>query len=104
MKRLTTKIDDTYTCSYCENQEAVEKLGMFEDFMEEEGFENLEQLKDFMQDTKNMMLGVLKVANRWQKLKQAINDFKQQDDTTDDDTAGLWFVIEKMQELEKDDE
>lgn len=52
----------------------------------------------------NIIRKYQKYQLRWNKLKESINDFKQQDDTTDDDTAGLWFVIDKMQELEKDDE
>lgn len=45
MERLTTKVDDIYTCSYCENQEAIDRLAEFEDFMESLGCEKLEELE-----------------------------------------------------------
>lgn len=101
MKRLTTKIDDTYTCSYCENQEAVDKLGMLEDFMEENGFESFNELKQYYV---NLI-----------ELKDWIED--RIDGTESDNGIYTEFhsgqcnayckVLDKlyeMQELEKDDE
>lgn len=81
MKRLTTKVDDIYTCSYCENQEAINKLAEFENFMEEQGFESLEKLKEFieLQETNIRFYSRISEENsnknqvlkdRWQKLKE----------------------------------
>lgn len=146
--------------------EPIDKLGAFEDFMEENKFESLQHLKDEFEELKagydfiyehgtdainelkkeNNLLrkivdGVDKLKqydvdvedyilinpktsyidgisldesmklkqenktlkDRWQKLKESILEFQNRDDTTEDDTAGLWFVIEKMQELEGED-
>ena len=85
---LPDKIDDVYY-----------KLSEFEDFMEEQGFESLEQLKDFMQYTKNAMLDVLKVADRWQELKKYVETLSNESDTISED---LYFIKDKIQELEKD--
>ena len=93
MDRLTTKVDDIYTCSYCENQKAVDKLGAFEDFMESNGFESLEEVKKII-DAHNFAKKILSnesipkgktirlyeqlleaffYKHNWQKLKDVIN-------------------------------
>ena len=51
MGRLTTKIDDMYTCSFCENIEAVSKLGEFEDFMEDYNIKDLGELRKLVLDS-----------------------------------------------------
>ena len=90
---------------------AIHKLAEFEDLLEEYNFEDIKTFKMAIKLMQSMnSVGVKycaenqKLKDRWQKLKESILEFKNRDDTTEDDTAGLWFVIEKMQELEKDDE
>lgn len=117
MERLTTKVDDIYTCSYCENQEAINKLAEFENFMEEQGFESLEELKKcfeiwnseddngFLKDTDNRKLFLYRFAknlfryekdenkalkSRWQKLKEWAS------------YLCYFELVDKMQELEKE--
>lgn len=116
------------------NCKAIDKLAEYEDFMENLGLENLEELEHIIgfprfvdgydkdgkeinkiefvrykdelesqiKDKKKLMETLLILNNRWWKLKESIFEFKDRDDTTDDDTAGLSFVIEKMHELEGD--
>ena len=69
MERLTTKIDDIYTCSYCENIEAVNKLGKFEDFMEANDFQELEQLQEIIERDKFNYLITAPLEKEKQTLK-----------------------------------
>lgn len=130
MDRLTEKpfrIDS----EYCYEQALVESDCKFyrfvsevEDFLEEQGFENLEDLKKcfeiwnseddeaFSKDNDNMKLRVYRFAKnqlhfhlrltkllsyRWQKLKEYVEQFKEYD-PIEADLA--WKIAEKMKELE----
>lgn len=97
MERLTTKIDDMYTCSYCENIEAVSKLGKFEDFMEEVGAESLDEIETCIVDLskENQTL-----KGNWAKLKEFVEDFKRYDDA---EFNMACEILGKMQELESAD-
>lgn len=108
MKRLTYRTKDGWIGvnilddkSVSPTSVAIHKLADIEDFMEEQGFENLEQLKDFMQDTKNAMLDVLKVSDRWKELKKYVEKYA---DNFDEGIASVCdLILMKMKELEKDD-
>lgn len=104
MKRLTTKIDDTYTCSYCENQEAVDKLGMLEDFLEETGIMDLSELKQIL-TTNIVWQQNEQLKDRWKKLKEwVIKELGYASMYQEVRMDTLDEVKDKMQELEKDDE
>lgn len=109
MKRLTTKIDDTYTCSYCENQEAVNKLGMLEDFLEETGIMDLSELKQIL-TTNIVWQQNEQLKDKWQKILSLI---KEIEDKPFKNLKPLYVrgykdcvkkIKREMQELEKDDE
>lgn len=105
MKRLTTKVDDIYTCSYCENQQAVNRLAEFEDFMEKYNVESMEDLELRLEDIEHYAYNCnveqideiikLKQENqalqyRWEKLKE---------------WAGYlcyFELVDRMEELEKE--
>lgn len=99
MERLTTKIDDIYTCSYCENIEAVRKLGEFEDFMEEVGAESLDEIETCIVDL-NKENQTLK--GNWAKLREWLSTTLEEKQN-----SPKYFkfndVLEKMQELESAD-
>ena len=91
MKRLTTKsknIEDMYLCDIHNVQEAIDKLGLFEDFIEEQGFEDLEDLKRYIELSiksseiiakKRQEIRVLK--DMWGKLKEIISNKQHIKDT-----------------------
>ena len=116
MERLTTKMGDMYidaSDNPYSTDRIVEKLGVFEDFMEEQGFESLEIVKrqcdlsvDILaMDSEN---AELKIANeklwqenqilkdRWEKLKDWVKEFHA-------DVVAVYpkTLLDKMQELEK---
>lgn len=92
-------------------KEEIQKLGMFEDFVEEQGFESVEQLKEIIEIFKtsrrlcfgistrrngkslmlmNELIDLCKYKNNWQKLKE---------------WAGYlcyFELVDKMEELEKE--
>lgn len=112
MERLTKKVSKTVQDKYSlgsylhydfanadDTNKLLNKLGVIEDFMEEQGFESLEELKDFMQDTKNAMLDALKIADRWNGLKNYVDFFK---DHEPENITIATHIFNKMQELEKE--
>lgn len=111
MKRLTTKVDDIYTCSYCENQQAVNRLAEFEDFLEEMGFDSIEEIKDIMinlaENLTEKLKDILKLEDRWQKLKEFIGEQSNPIDNlvvSDNETKYIYMsdILDEMQELEKE--
>lgn len=102
MERLTTKIDDIYTCSYCENIEAIRKLGKFEDFMEEVGAESLDEIETCIVDL-NKENQTLK--GNWAKLREWIKDRRDENGSKyfDNEMIEDVEILEKMQELESAD-
>lgn len=134
MERLTEKpfrIDSEYCYekaldeSDCKFYRFVSEV---EDLLEELGFESLEELKKcfdiwnseddeaFLKDNDNMKLRVYRFAknelkfyiqltqtlsNRWQKLKEHIEQLESETEVISED---LYFIKNKIQELEKDGE
>lgn len=86
-----------YTCSYCENIEAVRKLGEFEDFMEEVGAKSLDEIETCIVDL-NKENQTLK--GNWGKLKEYVDGFKRYND---EEFIMACEIISKMQELESAD-
>lgn len=97
------------------SSKAINKLADIEDFMEEQGFESLEQLKDELSGLKagydfvweqgtdaikELVQENQKCKNNWQKLKKYVETLSNESDTISED---LYFIKEKMQEIEKDD-
>lgn len=104
MKRLTTKsenIEDMYLVDIHNVQEAIDKLGVFEDFMEDNGFDSFEEFKKhfevwnseddeaFIKDTDKWKLWAYRFAknrfryeveqnkclqDKWNKLKEIISN------------------------------
>ena len=124
MERLTKKISKTVQDKYSlgsylqydfantdDTNKLLNKLGAFEDFMEEQGFESVEQLKEIIEIFKtsrrlcfgistrrngkslmlmNELIDLCKYKNNWQKLKE---------------WAGYlcyFELVDKMEELEKE--
>lgn len=128
MERLTIKNSDgTYSQpTHTTFEKMFYKLAQFEDFMEEQGIDNLEDLKRFFKDyryasslhihlsarksNKRMfyvfqLMQLLKYENMWQKLKEFVtenfNYFKNSYGIFDDIFADDYRkVLDKMQELE----
>lgn len=111
MERLTTKIDDIYTCSYCENIEAVRKLGKFEDFMEANDLQELEQLQEIIERDKfnYLITAPLEKENQtlkgnWAKLREFVDHERIcVDDGFQEVYDAYGCVLDKMQELEGGD-
>lgn len=90
------------------------KLAEFEDFMEEQGFESLEDLQKYIEQSfkvvkilsdKNIQINNLQY--RWQKLKEWVQkQSKPIDDIviSDDETKYIYMsdIFDEMQELEKE--
>lgn len=113
MKRLTTKIDDIYTCSYCENQQAINRLAEFEDFMEELGLDTVEELRKGYNDnfgfTQALITENQALKDRWNKLYKDIAKFyndvsndKRPRCVNDYIFATCEDILYKMRELEKE--
>ena len=117
--RLTRKKEDWYwkdeefwlsaeNPSLEKADEIYYKLAEFEDFMEEQGFESLGDLKNTVINIEKLMFIAAKTTNlkeenqalkdRWENLKDFINTFKEHNI----DEANLaWKILDKMQELGK---
>ena len=94
--------------------EMIAKLGKIEDFMEEQGFESLEDLKKTISNIEKLMLISSKITdieqenqmlkNRWEKLKEFIKE-----DIKDDVWKNIYVIdfqtilLDEMQELEQGD-
>lgn len=93
------------------------KLAEFEDFMEEQGFESLEELKNTVSNIEKLMLISAKTTNleqenqahkaRWEKLKEHItqgieNDYNGCAYIYPDGLKKMQEILEKMQELEEE--
>ena len=120
MERLIEKKENgrfSYYVPIAENitVKMANKLGKFEDFMEEQGFESLEELKvniEYLKDKvetekfnyeqlhkfKNQLQQENQaLKERWEKLKDFIDTFKEHNI----DEANLaWKILDKMKELE----
>lgn len=105
MERLTKKdyftwdADDTIKLTYIEKLQ--NKLGKFEDFMEEMGFESLEDLKKYINLSFELSLipskkrqEIKALKDRWEKLKEWA---KEEQDWEMGKTC-----FQKMQELEQE--
>lgn len=136
MERLTDKnhnavnscgeYSSCYSCNKekCYISELADKLGKFEDFMEEQGFESLEELKDSYETIKKSQASshsTLMIINkelvkarqiiarhtienqalkdRWEKLKEFVNTFKESDIK---ETNLVWRITNKIKELEEE--
>lgn len=119
MERLTNKVFDDkgnqqkiYECSSVSDLKIQTKLGEFEDFMEEQGFESLGDLKNTVSNIEKLMLIAAKTTNlkeenqslkdRWEKLKEYI--IKEINKEGDGDFAcAEEDILDKMRELELTD-
>lgn len=86
--------------------EPIDKLAEFEDFMEEQGFEDLEDLERYISQSIKAGLIINKqrqenqeLKERWQKLKEFIKKLSSETEVVSED---LYFIKNKMQELEKE--
>lgn len=98
-----------------ENQELKDHFAEFEDFIEEQGFESLEELKcnieclkeevewgkfnynELFKSREELYKETQALKDRWEKLKDFIDTFKE----CNIDEANLaWKILDKMQELE----
>lgn len=85
---------------------AIDKLAEFEDFMEKNDFQELEQLQEIIERDKfnYLITAPLEQENqtfkdRWEKLKAYINEFKEYNV----EQANMsWLITDKMQELEQE--
>ena len=126
MKRLTHKEEDWYWKNEefwisAENPslEKIDnvyyKLAEFEDFMEEQGFESLEQLKEKVDFRKRIDTAPIekafrekqKIQDRWNNLKEWIKEQSNPINNlviSDDETKYLYMsdILDLMQELEKE--
>lgn len=92
MERLTKKISKTVQDKYNlgsylyydfaqadDTNKLLNKLGKFEDFMEEMGFESIEQMKYIFTMNLNNLTETMKenqaLKDRWEKLKEYVNDY-----------------------------
>lgn len=110
-KRISKTIQDKYSLgSYLcydfakadDINKLLNKLGEFEDFMEEMGFEDLEHLKLRL---KNLSFGA-KYYTMWQKLKEFVYEYTSlakdcQSDSQASRMAQANNIYRKMQKLEK---
>lgn len=137
MKRLTEKINGKWQTNgkanidYIDTNEsvfvgkAIDKLAEFEDFMEEQGFESLDNLQNYINKIYKYELGVRKqfvkeineeeffnmkdenqkLKDRWQKLKEWLSDRRSENGSKyfDNEMIEDDNILDKMQELEKDD-
>lgn len=107
-----------YSCNRekCYISELADKLGEFEDFMEEQEFESLEELKiniEYLKDkieADKFNYGQLHkfknhlqqenqaLKDRWEKLKDFIDAFKEYNI---DEASLAWKILDKMKELEE---
>lgn len=128
MERLTKKVSKTVQDKYSlgsylhydfanvdDTNKLLNKLGVIEDFMEEQGFESLEDLKNIISNIEKLMIISSKITyveqenqalkDRWQKLKEFVKEkgnhyFKKGHFfEIEDDYAEVLF---KMEELEKE--
>ena len=125
MKRLTKKISKTVQDKYSlgsylqydfanadDINKLLNKLGKFEDFMEEQDFESLEHLA-FTLEEQNKIIDAYEQENqalkdRWQKLKECVDkelqkDIKRSDLKHESFVICEQFVLDKMQELEEEE-
>lgn len=97
------KLDSNHTSP---TSVAIHKLAEFEDFMEEFGFKNLFLLERYIKiSNKNseiLMKKRLELAlfkSKWLKLQEYIQQLESESDNISED---LYYIKEKMQELEKE--
>lgn len=101
---------DGITISF--SSKAIDKLAEFEDFMEEQGFEDLEDLKRYMEQSFKVAEILTKVRkekqalkSRWQELKEWVNtrysDYRFEGHIVSPQTQELDAITNKMQELEQ---
>ena len=77
MERLTTKMGDMYidiSDNPYSTDRIVEKLGAFEDFMEEQGFESLEDLKNTVKYIENAIKDKSKLEN-FKEIEKVLNSY-----------------------------
>lgn len=90
----------------------INKLGQFEDFMEEQGFGNLAHL-DFTIEEQNKIIDAYEQENqalkdRWEKFKKIIKkDIEENYKKRDESMVSVYYaaaekwILERMEELEK---
>lgn len=117
MQRLT----DKYGTTKCDNVarvlkngtnnefviggKAIAKLKEFEDFMEQEEFESIEDLKSYIKlqsnGSKELIQYNQQLNNNWQELKKYVEKYA---DNFDEGIASICdLILMKMKKLEKDD-
>ena len=121
MERLTKKISKAVQNKYSlgsylyydfanadDTNKLLNKLGAFEDFMEEQGFESLKELKEKVDFRKRIDTAPIEKAfrekqeiqDKWQKLKEWVEN---NSNVTDEDYSLIYgFVLDQMEELEKE--
>ena len=104
MERLTTKTDDMYLCSYCENKDVATKLGAFEDFMEENKIQDLDILKSVIELGIKDRQTMQKYLSMWQKLKKFITSMYARAYYGGMEYCVTSYILDKMQELEQGDQ
>ena len=106
----------------------IDRLAEFEDFMEEQGFESVEQLKEIIEIFKtsrrlcfgisarrngkslmlmNELIDLCKYKNKWQKLKEWVKEQSNPIDNlvvSNDETKYIYMsdILDEMEELEKE--
>lgn len=91
-----------------ENQELKDHFAEFEDFIEEQGFEDLQDLERYIEQSikasellDKKMKENQALKTRWGKLKDFIDTFKEHNI----DEANLaWNILDKMRELEENND
>lgn len=93
------------------SDEIYYKLAEFEDFMEEQGFESLGELKSTVSNIEKLMLIAAKTTNleqenqalkaRWEKLKEYVNTPKEFQEWREEMEITVDSIKAKMQELEE---
>lgn len=89
-------------------QKVVNKLGQFEDFMEEYGFDSIESLKKLIDEDTERMRSVLDHENELKSYKKSWNTLKgfifnrQYCSGYEVQTKLILDILDKMEELEKE--
>ena len=115
MERLTTKNGGGHYLDLSDNpfsyDSIVCKLGAFEDFIEEQGFEDLEELKRYIEQSFKASELILKkkqenqaLKDRWEKLKKWVDEsgcFLDDGSFSGDVVISIYAILDKIQELEQ---